>query len=149
MDSNSALGSLISFALLVTPKWCQDFTCTSGSNTILQKYQMEPTGDFIVLFKINTFQCLLLNSLLIKFLIHKTYMLKNRNQHQQCHKQASSSGLATSEGEMRIFLVVLKISNWKTFSPCLVEYASKSYKVTSVSTVDVMDVVDLVGLCIF
>lgn len=50
---------------------------------------------------------------------------------------------------MRILLVALEISGWKTFSPCLIEYASKSYKVTGVSTVDIMDVVDLVCLCIF
>lgn len=54
MNSDSALGSLTSFALVVTPK---DFMCMSGSNTALQKYHVEPTGDFIVLFKIIVTPC--------------------------------------------------------------------------------------------
>lgn len=37
--------------------------------------------------------------------------------------------------------MALEISGWKTFSPCLIEYALKSCKVTGVSAVDIMDVV--------
>lgn len=58
-------------------------------------------------------------------------------------------GIATLEGEIRILLVALEIAGWKTFSPCLNEYVSKSFKATNVSTVDIMDVVDLVFLMCF
>lgn len=45
--------------------------------------------------------------------------------------------------------MALEIAGWKTFSPCLNEYVSKSFKATNVSAVDIMDVVDLVFLCVF